>query len=414
MNEVTTIERGASAAALTASNSDPVAFIAQLALNPQIDEQKLRVLWDIQKDVLAEKRKEQAEAARVAYYGALAKAQEKFPIVDRDATNTQTHSQYARFETIWEACCPIWTEHGFSVSFPSSTTPEGNIRMVARIRHSAGHTEDITAPDAPPDGAGLRGTSNKTPIQANQSTVSYLKKGLLCSGFGIVTRHEDNDGNGGQRRQEDSRPSSGGMQSYVKSDDFNRPKAQTVSYPPKQEQKAPPPERKVEPQYSAPEDTWIGKAERKIVNAGETPKQVDAIGFVMARAGDLETIEAIKALPIVQRLAETPDNQTRIRTFEATARKRLGQTEKPVEPQQTYATGGFVATVDDPGTGEAISGPFTDEIEWAEAFLGEWEDKAPQAAKAFMRHHAQTILVARRNPEAAKLLVRIKALEEKA
>jgi len=411
MNEVTTIERGEPTTALTASNSDPVAFIAQLALNPQIDEQKLRVLWDIQKDVLAEKRKEQAEAARLAYALAMAKAQSEFPVISKKAQGAR--GKYAKFEDIWEQCCPVWTSHGFSISFPSVTTERGDVRMTARIRHEAGHAEDIPAPDAPPDAA------NKTGVQANQSTISYLKRGLTCSGFGIVTADEDDDGNSsppprpGNRDNRDNRDTRS-LTEQARAGEFNRPKAQTVAYPPQQEQKAPPPERKAEPQYSTPEDTWIGKAERKIVNAGETPKQVDAIGFVMARAGDPETIEAIKSLPVVRRLAETPDNQTRIRTFEATARKRLGQDTRPIEPQQTPTTGGFVASVDDPDTGEALSGPFMDEVEWAESFLGYWEALPSQEAKAFMRYHAKTILVARRNPEAAKLLTRIRALEEKA
>lgn len=386
MNEIVTIEREPSAIASTED------FVTKLALNEKIDEQKLRVLWEIQKDVLAERRKEQAEAARIAYYAAMANAQKEFRIVDRDATNSQTHSQYARFETIWEACCPIWTAHGFSVSFPSSTTAEGNIRMVARIRHSAGHTEDITAPDAPPDGAGLRGTSNKTPIQANQSTVSYLKKGLLCSGFGIVTRLEDNDGNSEKIEKREVRQNSGGMRDYVESNELNRPKTQ-----PSQAQRELQATLERSKTQTSQSETWISGVERKINEAPDNPSKIDQIGKSALETKTEDDIREMARSPVIRKLAEQPDNLTRIQAFFAAAKVRIS---KPAKTQE------FWGEVEDPETEDLLGGPFDNETEFANCLVGEWEKRKGEPATKFLKHHAKTIDLARRNPEAKRILVR--------
>jgi ERF superfamily len=175
--------------------SDPVAFIAQLALDERIDGTKLQILWDLQKDILAEQRKEHAEKARVDFFGALADAQGQFPVIDHDAKNPHTGSSYARLESIWAKCCPIWTKYGFAVTF-EFRSDKGMISGALRLSHKNGHVELFHTPEAPPDSTGSAGRANKTAIQGNQSTMSYLKRGLLGN-LGIVTAREDDDGAGG-------------------------------------------------------------------------------------------------------------------------------------------------------------------------------------------------------------------------
>jgi len=405
MNEVATIERGSSALA-TSDSSDPVSFIAKLALDERIDEQKLRVLWDIQKDVLAEKRKEQAEAARVAYVSARAQMQKDLPIIGRDKENKHDKYHYATLENIWEHCLPVWTKYGFSVAFQSRSVEHDLIRVSLQLYHEDGHVEEFFAPDTPPDNKGRGGTINKTPIQANQSTVTYVKRGLLCSALGIVTRNEDDDGTsaGGQsetRYEARAQPRYGNgdtrsLTEQARAGEFNRKK----------------PEAPVqEPQLSAPGNTWIGGIERRIHNAKNDPARIDEVKAAAAEAKSVDDLHAIASLSSVKKLGQTPDNRTLISAALGEGRKRLS--EKPAQ-QDTPTSGGFVATVDDPDTGESLTSPFMDEVEWAESFLGYWEALPPQEAKAFMRYHAKTILVVRRKPEAKKLLERIRALEEKA
>ena len=168
------------------------------------DPDKMRAFWEIRKDVLAHQRMQEAHEAELAYRAARAAMQADLPIVSRSADNPETHSKYAKFESIWEACCPIWTRHGFSVGFNAVTLPEsGLIRVTCELMHKDGHTGVFTAPDCPPDNAGIRGSINKTMVQGNQATVTYIQRGLLCRALGIAMANEDNDGASNTR---ESRP----------------------------------------------------------------------------------------------------------------------------------------------------------------------------------------------------------------
>ena len=111
------------------------------------------------------------------------------PIIGRDAKNDHTRSSYARLETIWALCSPVWTRHGFAVGFDAATVPDSNlIRVTLHLSHEAGHTETFVAPDTPPDSAGSGGKTNKTIVQANQSTVTYIQRGLLCRAIALSRR----------------------------------------------------------------------------------------------------------------------------------------------------------------------------------------------------------------------------------
>jgi hypothetical protein len=187
---------------VAATEGDFAQQMLAFARDPTTDASKVKVFWEIQERILEEQRKERAYNARLQFFADKARAQAEFPIIGRDSWNDQTKSNYARFETIWEICCPIWTKYGFAISFPSITTPEGLIKQVCHITHPAGHEEDVPWPDAPSDNQGFKGTANKTVIQGNQSTISYLKRGLLCAAMGIVTAQEDDDGQSGVRKQQ--------------------------------------------------------------------------------------------------------------------------------------------------------------------------------------------------------------------
>lgn len=176
--------------------------ILELARDPNFDASKVTALWEVNRQYLERQDKEREHEAKLAAYADKAKAQSEFPIIGRDAWNDQTKSHYARLETIWEICCPIWTKYGFGVDFPSIRTPEGLIQLSCHITHTSGWETTVTMPEAPSDNVGFKGTANKTVVQGNQSTISYLKRGLLCSAMGIVTAMEDDDGNSGVRKQE--------------------------------------------------------------------------------------------------------------------------------------------------------------------------------------------------------------------
>jgi ERF superfamily protein len=137
-----------------------------------------------------------ADEAKDAFSQAMKTAQDGMDPVRRDAMNTHTSSKYARLETIDLQCRPIYARNGFSLSFGSKFNEDkGELTVTCKCRHIGGHTEDYELSGGL-DGAGAKGSSNKTPIQAVGSTITYLKRYLTCMIFNIQLINEDNDGNG--------------------------------------------------------------------------------------------------------------------------------------------------------------------------------------------------------------------------
>lgn len=164
--------------------------IVRAASDDSIDIGKLQMLLQMQRDVQHEK------SVRM-FNVSMAQAQSEMMQIPRDAINTHTKSRYARMETIDRAMRPIYTKHGFSVRYGSQQSPrEGWMRIVCVVAHTGGHFEENHL-DAPPDDVGARGTVNKTPIMAVGSSVTYLRRYLLCMCFNVVLSDDidaDNDG----------------------------------------------------------------------------------------------------------------------------------------------------------------------------------------------------------------------------
>jgi len=199
----------AGAGTVAVPNEDAVTsddFLLRLVSDPNIDPSRLAAMMDIIERRQEERRRDRAEAARIAFKSAKARMQAELPTIGRDTPNSQTGSRYARLETIWDICMPVWTEHGFSVAFDVNSLDNGLIRVRLILDHEAGHTEVFTAPDTPPDIAGPKGAATKTVVQGNQSTVTYVKRGLLCNALGIVTRYEDDDGNSARKPDQPAKP----------------------------------------------------------------------------------------------------------------------------------------------------------------------------------------------------------------
>lgn len=134
-----------------------------------------------------------ARAKEEAFNAAMSAAQAEMPQVARDKDNDHTRSRYATLEAICAAATPVYTKHGFSLSFGPERSPlDGHYRITC-IASNAGHSRRYEA-DLPPDIAGLQGKVNKTPIQAFGSTMSYGRRYLICLIFNIAIKGEDDDG----------------------------------------------------------------------------------------------------------------------------------------------------------------------------------------------------------------------------
>lgn len=139
-------------------------------------------------------REDAAIAARNSYFAAMSACQKELPVVIKNQRNTHTKSNYADLAAIEEQAMPIIHEHGFGVTFqPCGYNELGELQIKWQISHSGGHVESDVA-GIPVDGAGAKGTVNKTGTQAFGSTATYGRRYLLCMLFNISTG-DDRDGN---------------------------------------------------------------------------------------------------------------------------------------------------------------------------------------------------------------------------
>ena len=169
-------------------NTGIIESIGRMAINPDVDVEKIGKLLDMQERVIDKQ-------SKLEYNQAMAQCQADMPTVIKDTINQQTKSRYAQFETVLITTKPTYTANGFSISFGTDQSPlEHHIRVTCTVMHSGGHSENVFA-DLPLDIAGIKGNENKTKMHAMGSTFSYGKRYLFCMVFNIAIAEEDKDGN---------------------------------------------------------------------------------------------------------------------------------------------------------------------------------------------------------------------------
>ena len=151
---------------------------------------------DVMRELMTMRRDMQAEAAKVAYNEAMARAQAGMPVIKRDRTNTHTRATYATYEQITKQIRPVYTAEGLSLSFDSERAEEGYTRYICEVKHQAGHSERVSM-ELPPDDGGMNGKSNKNPVQALGSSMTYAKRYLTMEVFALAQSDDpdDDDGN---------------------------------------------------------------------------------------------------------------------------------------------------------------------------------------------------------------------------
>lgn len=167
-----------------------IQIIAAAARDPNVDIEKMERLWAMHEQM-------KNRAAEEAFNAAMTRAQSEMGRVSADAVNPQTKSQYATYGKLDAKIRPIYTRHGFSISFNEGEgAPEGYARILAYVSHSGGHTRTYKM-DMPADGKGAKGGDVMTKTHATGSAHSYGRRYLLRDIFNIAIGEEDNDGNGG-------------------------------------------------------------------------------------------------------------------------------------------------------------------------------------------------------------------------
>lgn len=168
----------------------PLTLFGQ-AIAAGVDPDKLGKLLDL-------KERMDKTAAIEAYQRAMCACQEEMPAILKDKENLHTKSRYPDLGAIIHKIKPVYTKHGFSLSFHEGETPKpGFLRCLCDVMHTGGHREQKWM-DLPIDGKGSQGgNSAMNPLQGVGSTHTYGERYLTCKIFNLPVANTDLDGNNG-------------------------------------------------------------------------------------------------------------------------------------------------------------------------------------------------------------------------
>lgn len=163
-------------------------IISRAATDPTFDIAKMERLLEMHRQIGSR----QAEAA---FNVAMSAAQSEMGPISTDAENSQTHSRYATYAKLDSILRPIYTKHGFALSFDESDSPKlEHVRVICIVSHIAGHSRTYHT-DMPADGKGAKGGDVMTKTHAAGAAKAYGMRYLIKGVFNVAVGEEDKDGN---------------------------------------------------------------------------------------------------------------------------------------------------------------------------------------------------------------------------
>ncbi len=168
------------------TQSSLMQIIGQAVMSKDIDVEKMRALFELQKDILAEDH-------RISFKAAMARLQEKLPQIAKYGKGK--NSKFAKLEDIDTIIKPMIAEEGFAIDFDELSSTATTMTFIATLSHREGHSETKRL-TVPIDAAAKNrdGNSIRPAIQDTGSTVSYARRYLIKMLFNIVEVGEDTDG----------------------------------------------------------------------------------------------------------------------------------------------------------------------------------------------------------------------------
>lgn len=173
--------------AVVKTNGTSPAALLQIAVEQNVDIEKLGKLMDLQE-------RWNAQQAKKAFLGAMSLFQSKCPVLQKNKTvgyKTKAGGtvgyNYTTLGEISQKIKGILQECGLSYRWETQTK-ENLITITCIVSHLDGHSEKNTM-------EGLCDTSGqKNEIQQRGSTITYLQRYTLIGALGISTADVDNDG----------------------------------------------------------------------------------------------------------------------------------------------------------------------------------------------------------------------------
>jgi hypothetical protein len=185
-NAVEKIEPQSQAIAPVSETAAIISMIERAARDQTVDIDKMERLMKMHAEMRASDREQ-------AFNAAMAIAQSEMRAIAADANNPQTRSRYASYFALDKIVRPIYTRHGFALSFDTEDCPvPDHIRVVCHVT-CGGHTRKYQV-NMPADGKGAKGGDVMTKTHAAGAAMTYGQRYLLKMIFNIAIGN-DTDGN---------------------------------------------------------------------------------------------------------------------------------------------------------------------------------------------------------------------------
>ena len=162
-------------------------MIERVARDPAFPLERLEKLLEL-------RQQEQLRIAEAEWNAAMAAAQSEISTIPYDSNNPQTRSRYASYAGMDAVVRPIYTKHGFALTFSTNTAArQDDILVICTVvRGSFARYYSIPMPA---DGKGARGGEVMTRTHATGSAITYGRRYLLSLIFNIASAEIDDDGN---------------------------------------------------------------------------------------------------------------------------------------------------------------------------------------------------------------------------
>lgn len=162
-----------------------MSVISRAASDPAVDIDKLERLIAMHNGIVSRQNEQ-------AFNDAMSAAQKQMRRIAADSNNPQTRSKYASYAALDRAIRPVYTEHGFSLTFNTGDAPDGCVRVICDVAN-CGFTRHYHI-DMPADGKGAKGGDVMSKTHATGSAVTYGRRYLLAMIFNLAIGQDD-DGN---------------------------------------------------------------------------------------------------------------------------------------------------------------------------------------------------------------------------
>lgn len=133
--------------------------------------------------------------AEIEFNRAMSVAQGEIGRIAPDLSNPQTSSRYASYAALDRILRPIYTRHGFALSFDEGDAPNpGLVRVLCYVTHLAGFTRTYRK-DVPPPIKGPKGNAVMSETHGAAAADSYGMRYILRKIFNVAVGEDDGDGN---------------------------------------------------------------------------------------------------------------------------------------------------------------------------------------------------------------------------